>query len=219
MKYKAVIFDMDGLIADTEIIESRSFEKLLKEYGIKPKFHENGLINQVGMAGDAYYNYFKERHNLNEDNKILREKKRAFFKQIVEKEGITPFPGFIDLLNLLKKEKFKIALASNRTESFIFIILEAIGVKSFFEIITGPSNERRYKPHPDIYLHTAKELGVHPEDCIVFEDSETGIASAKNAGMKVIAVPNIYTKNHDFSKADIIVKSLLDVDIKLLQSL
>ncbi len=210
---------MDGLIVDTEIIESWSFEKLLKEYSVEPKYHENGLIHQVGVAGDAYYNSFKEKYNLKEDIKTIKDKKNYFFKKIIEDKGIIPFNGLIGLLILLKKEKFKIALASNRNEKPINVILETLGVKSFFEIIVGPSDSRKHKPYPDIYLHTAKELGVSPKDCIVLEDSDVGIISAKNAGMKAIAVPNIYTKNHDFSKADIVVKSLSDINMNLLKSL
>ncbi|HVF69328.1 MAG TPA: HAD-IA family hydrolase, partial [Xanthomonadales bacterium] len=106
-----------------------------------------------------------------------------------------------------------------RFEGHIHIILDNLGVKNKFNVIVGPSENRRHKPHPDIYIYTAQKLGVKPGDCIVLEDSSTGVISAKSAGMKVIAIPNKHTKSHDLTKADIITKSLSDIDMRMLNSL
>ena len=95
MKYRAIIFDMDGLILDTEIIESRSFEKLLKEYEVKPRPNPNGLIHEVG-GGMKYFENFKEKYNLTESIENIRDKKRAFWAQIVKEEGVVAFPGFLE---------------------------------------------------------------------------------------------------------------------------
>ncbi len=221
MKYKAIIFDMDGVIVDTETIESRSFEKILKEYGKKPVPYPNGLIHDItGMDVITYYENFKNKYNIQEDIEVLRNKKHAHWKQIAEEEEINSFPGFVELVELFKKENFKIGLASNKSESFINLILEKLGVKHHFSVIVGSAKGRKRKPAPDIYVHTAKELKIKPRECIVLEDSEVGIISAKSAGMKVVSVPNIYTKDEqDFSKADITVNSLSDIKISLLNSL
>src|SRR3989344_1647598 len=136
MKYKAVIFDMDGLILDTEIIESRSFEKLLKDYSIEPRPNTNGLIHKIG-GGAGFYEYFKERYNLSESIENIRDKKRTYWAEIVKNEGVTAFPGFTELLQLLKREGFTIALASNRNEKFVHLILDTLGVKSFFDFLVG----------------------------------------------------------------------------------
>ncbi len=219
MKHKAIIFDMDGLILDTEIIESRSFEKLLKEYGVEPRPNPNGLLHEIG-GGTRYFENFKEKYNLAESLENIRDKKCAFWAEIVKSEGVQAFPGFLELVKLLEKEGYKIALASNRNDLFVHLILNTLGVKEFFHsIVGGSSEERKQKPFPDIYVHTAQELGVDPKDCVVLEDSESGVISAKDAGMKAIAVPNIYTKAHDFSRADIIVKSLSDINMDLINSL
>lgn len=219
MKYKTIIFDMDGLILDTETIESRSFEKLLKDYGVKPIPNLNGLLHEVG-GGMKYFENFKAKYSLTESVENIRDKKRAYWAQIVKNEGVQAFPGFLELLQLLKKEGFTIALASNRNDPFVHLILDNLGVKEFFHfIVGGSSEERRQKPFPDIYLHVAKVLHINPKFCVVLEDSEAGVISAKDAGMKVIAVPNIYTKEHDFSRADLVVKSLKDINIKLLEDL
>ena len=219
MKHKVIIFDMDGLILDTETIESRSFEKLLQEYGVAPRPNPNGLLHEIG-GGAGYFETFKEKYNLSDSVETIRNKKREYWAKIVKDEGVQAFPGFHDLLKLLKEEGFTIAVASNRNDPFVHLILDTLGVKDLFHfIIGGSSEERRQKPFPDIYLHTAKELGVSPEDCLVLEDTESGIASAKAAGMKTIAVPNVYTRGHNFQKADSIVKSLSDINLDLLKSI
>ena len=220
MKYKAIIFDMDGLILDTESIESRAFEKLLKEYGVKPRPNKNGLLHEIGGAdANTYYEKFKNKYNLKADKEIIQNKKRAYWKQMVEQEEIVSFPGFLELLELLKRQNFIIALASNRNESFVHLILEKLKVKHYFHNVLGQGEGRKHKPSPDIYIQTAKAIGVYPTECVVLEDTDIGIIAAKDAGMKAIAVPNIYTKKHDFRRADLIVKSLKDINMKLLENL
>lgn len=214
---KAVIFDMDGLIADTELIESKSLEKLLKEYNKEPKYYENGLVHIIGLAGDKTWIDLKKKYNIDADISVLRNRKRAIFEQIV-KEEIKAFDGFIELLDELKKNKFKLALASNRFIDHIHLILKELNVDQYFAVVVGPSPDRKHKPHPDIYLETAKQLGIKPEFSLALEDTSIGVNSAKAAGMKVIAIPNIYTKAHDFSKADKVVNSLQSVTMKLINS-
>jgi HAD superfamily hydrolase (TIGR01509 family) len=215
---KAVVFDMDGLIVETESVESRALEKVLKEYGKKPMPHPNGLIHVVGYAGQKSWDDFISKYNLPDSVEVIRAKKRQFFNEIIEAE-LAPMPGFMKLINELESHKLAIALASNRHEGTLHRMLEILKAKHFFQLIVGPSEKRRHKPHPDIYLYTAAELGVKPDECVVLEDSEPGVVSGKAAGMKVIAVPNKFTEKQDLSKADIIVESLDKVNAKLIGSL
>ncbi|HVA97182.1 MAG TPA: HAD family phosphatase [Candidatus Acidoferrales bacterium] len=216
---QAVIFDMDGLIVDTEILESRALEQIVKEFGKKPQLNDNGLIHQIGGAGKTYYTNLISKYQLPLDPDTLKAKKRIIFEQLVKNGGLKPFDGFFELLDIIKKSKLKLALASNRYIGHIHLILDELRVKEYFDVIVGPSEMRKHKPHPDIYLHTAKQLGVEPENCLALEDTHTGILSAHTAGMKIIAVPNEYTKEHDFSHADMVVKSLKSVTIELINTL
>lgn len=217
--FEAAIFDMDGLIVDSEPLNSLSWEMVLGVYNKKPIYDKGGLIHTVGVAGDAGYKEIIEKYDLQEDIKILRKKRRDFFVEIIRKTKITPLPGFLELIRLLKKENLKIALASNRVLRHVLLILEKIDVKEFFDVMIGPSPDRKHKPAPDIYLQTAKKLRVLPEKCVVMEDSESGVIAAKRAGMRVIAVPNKYTQTHDFSIADKIVESLRNINLQLLHEL
>ena len=215
---KAVIFDMDGVIADTELLNSMAWEKLLEERGIKPIFNNQGLVHEVGPVSDDVYRVIMERHGIKEEIDTIRKIRRKFFEELV-KEKITPLPGFLELIKTLKKRKIRIAIASNRVIDHVYLVLDCLKVKKFFEVIQGPSPDLKRKPEPDIYLKTAEELRLKPNECIVLEDSETGILAGNKAGMEVIAVPNKYTKHHDFSKADKVVKSLSDITISMLNNL
>jgi len=216
-KIKAVIFDMDGVIVDSEPIESQSLEKLLRKYGKIPQYNKEGLIHTVGLAGETYKQLIKK-YKLEEEIEVLKKIKRKIFRDLVEKK-LTVTPGFIELVRMLKKEKLKTALASNRFVDLVFFMLNKIKAKDLFDVIVGASEEIKPKPSPDIYLQVARKLNLIPANCIALEDAETGIIAAKKAGMKVVAIPNKYTKSHNFAKADKIVKSLSQITLPLIHSL
>lgn len=214
---KAVVFDMDGVIIDSEPIQSKSWELLLIERGIKPIPSKQGLIHEIGPVGDDSYKAIMERHHIKEDIAIIRKRRREIFVELL-KEELIPAPGFLKFIKFLKKEKIKIAVASNRLVDHVYLMLTNLKIKEFFEVIVCPSSDTKPKPAPDIYLKTAKELGISPSKCLALEDSETGIVSAKTAGMKAIAVITKYTRHQNFSKADKIVNSLSEVTLPILRS-
>ena len=209
---KAVIFDMDGVIIDSEPIESLSWEKILLEYGKKPIISEWGLIHKVGTKS---IDFVLEKHGLIENEEIIRNKKRKLFIDLVLKNLIL-MPGFMQLFKQLKKQKLKIAVASNRYEEHVLLIMEKLGIKNSLSAVAGYSPEIAVKPAPDIFLKVAKMLKIDSKYCLVIEDSESGVVAAKAAGMKVIAVPNKYTKHQDFSKADKIVENSSQITMETL---
>lgn len=209
---------MDGVIIDSEPIQSKSIEMVLEKYKIKPMYLENGLLHPVGLTGDAVYADILHKHNADIPINVFVKERRTAFEKLIKKK-LKPTKGFKSLIKILKKNNFRISLSSNRRLSHIHTIVKNLNVSTYFNVIVGPSETIRFKPNPDIFLETAKQLNVVPNQCIVIEDSEVGIQAAKSAGMKVIAIPNTYTKHHDFSKADKIVKSLNDVNLKLINSI
>lgn len=206
---KAVIFDMDGLIVDSEPIESESLEILLQKYGKTARYNSNGLIHKPGV-NVGVFEKLKADYSLEDEIKVIRKQKRRIFTSLIKK-GVEPKEGLKGLIDTLKEKKVKIALASNRNIKHVKLILSTMAIDLLFEVIIGPSPKRKHKPSPDIYLATAKKLKVKPEECLVLEDSETGVIAGKDAGMKVIAVPNSYTKDQDLFRADLIVNSLKDI--------
>jgi HAD superfamily hydrolase (TIGR01509 family) len=218
MPIKAAIFDMDGLIVDTEIVHSKSIEIVFRQYGVEPTYLPTGLMHHVGSVSRENIAVMLKQHAFPLDLDTYMMKRRAAFEELL-KEKLTPLPGFEKLLQQLHTHGYKIALASSRVEKHIHLILDNLEITHYFDSIIGPSEQRRHKPSPDIYIHTLEALGLRPKEAVVFEDSAVGVLSAHAAGIPVIAVPNEYTKDQDFTRADRIVSSLEEVPLKDLQKL
>lgn len=215
---KAVLFDMDGVIIDSEPIQSQAHEIFLSKYNIKPIFNDSGLIQTVGLTGEESYLEILDRHELKEEVKVMQTEVRSIFTKLITKNP-KPMAGLNQLLTILLANKIRIAIASSRIEEMVHIVLNKMKINDKFEVIVGANFKLRRKPAPDIYIKCATDLGLPPSVCVAIEDSETGVESAKSAGMKIIAVPNKYTKHHDFSKADKIVGSLQEVTLKMLNNM
>lgn len=215
---KAVIFDMDGVIADTEPLQSKSWEKLLRERGIVPLYNERGFIHDIGSTGDKSYLKIMKSHNITEDLQNIRKRRREIFVKLLQK-NLTPKPGLIKLLEEIKKKKLKIAVASNRLLEHVYLVLDELHIRTFFDAAIGPSPELRHKPAPDIYLEAARALELSPSKCIAIEDSDIGIFSAKAAGMKTIALTTPHISREKLSQADAIVDSLEDINSQTLENL
>jgi len=216
MNLKAVIFDMDGVIVDSEPIESMAWEKVLARYGKTPFYHPWGLIH---APGEPTINGIIEKYNFpKEEVELIRVLKRNFFEEIVS-EGIKPLLGMSQLIKKLKKAKIKIGVASGRNEKQVLVVIRELHFNEFFDQIVGFNEEVKRKPAPDVYLKAANLLKVKTLYCMAIEDTENGVKAAKAAGMKVIAVPNKWTAHQNFSKADRVVSSLSEITMSMLKDL
>jgi beta-phosphoglucomutase len=174
------------------------------------------LIHEVGQGS---YEDITTRHNLlGEDLETIKIKKRIFFEELILKD-LSLMRGMESLLKKIKKEKIKLAIASTRNEQQVKLVINKLGLEKEFSAIIGFSKTVRRKPFPDVFLKAASELKITQAFCVVIEDSQAGVMAGKSAGMKVIAVPNKWTKHQDFSKADMIVKSLSEITIAMLKNL
>lgn len=216
---KAVLFDQDGVIIDTERDGHRiAFEKAFLEcgYAIKWDIELYHKLLQVGGGKERIKHYFenyyegKKPQNEAQFIKDMHEKKTAAFLEILEtlplRPGIRRFMREIKMAGILtgicttSNEKIAHTIASNRLQEINFNI-----------IIAGDSVAKK-KPDPEIYLTALEKLGVKPSECLVVEDSNIGVIAAKAAGCRVIATFNDYTKEEDLNHADIIVSCLGDED-------
>lgn len=208
--YPVIIFDMDGLMIDSELLQSLSFKAVLKKHGIIVK---DKIVQILGVRATENLEIMKKKFGLKEEVASLLQEKNGFYNKLLE-QGVKPMPGLFSLIKLLRENNFRLALASSSGFDTIQLILKKLKILDNFEVVLSGDQVKKGKPDPEIYLKTAEMLKVDPKQCLVFEDAESGINSAKSAGMQCIAVPNIYTKNQDFSKSDLKVKSLKDIDLK-----
>jgi beta-phosphoglucomutase len=210
----AVIFDLDGLLADTEKLHLSAYKKVFSELGIELSEQEyaNHWI-RCGQGTDA----FVAKRNLAVDPNLVRQEKSRIYKKLVASSAML-MPGARELLCSLKGKKL-MALATSSHPEDAHAVIKALDFDDFFSYVAAKNSIRRVKPYPDIFLHVAGEINTPPENCLVIEDAEKGILAADAAGMKSIAVPNRYTMDNDFSKADVVVSSLKDVSCELIEQL
>lgn len=213
---RAVIFDMDGVMIDSEPIWEKTEKILLKRRGInyEPAYREKIVgLNQRDSAL-----LLKETFGLPESIEELIEERISILLDLYKKE-LKPIPGLIHLLEQLKGNGFLIALASSSPLRVINFVLDQFSLKGFFSAIVSGEMVERGKPYPDIYLYVVDKLRVTPNECVVIEDSINGVRAAKRAGMRCIAIPDRRLPLDKFMEADVVVDRLSEVDVCLINSL
>ena len=128
-------------------------------------------------------------------------------------------PGLMRSLEFFRKNKMNIGLASSGTTIYIELAIDKLSIRKYFNTVVSGDHVKMGKPDPEIYLLAAKRLGLHPEECVVLEDSTKGIQAAKSAGCKCIAVIDPYGPPQDQSEADIILESLNDISMQTLKKI
>jgi len=149
-----------------------------------------------------------------EHQKAVKVKSLEIFER-----SLKPNPGLLELLAALKKDSFRLALASNNSADSINAILGNLGLGKTFEAVVESSQVKKPKPAPDVYLAAAGKLSIPPDECVAVEDTALGVTAAKAAGMKCIAMPNPLDMHGDFSVADMVVASLKEITPKIVRSL
>ena len=215
----AVIFDLDGTIADTERLHDESFRAVFKERGIEPIPNDQGMIHVSGLNALANFDLFQQQYNFSADSNQLVKEKTKVYNKLLEQGNIAAMPGIYELLNNLKSSGVKMAVASSSTLQQINIVAKALKILNYFDVFASGKEVQHGKPAPDVFLLAAKKLSLAPSECIVIEDANSGVVAAKAAGMKVVAAPNEFTLHEDFSAADLVVKTLGDLDSGKLRSL
>jgi HAD superfamily hydrolase (TIGR01509 family) len=200
---KSLLFDMDGILVDTEPIMARVVALALADQGLhvtELEYYDNWTKKGKGIA-----DFIKEK-NISFDFDRYRSTRNKIYLESL-KTNIPIFDGAKETIAELSKT-YKLGLVSSSSRVFVHFILKSTGLeKYFFTIITAEDVEKE-KPAPDCFLLAAERLAVEPEECVVIEDAEKGILAAKNAGMKAIAIPNKSTSDNDFSCANLILESI-----------
>ena len=186
---EAVIFDLDGLLADTEIISLKVYQELLRDFGI-PFTEETYSRDYSGHREEENVQRFLDTYDLPWNFDQTLEKVYELEAQILAK-GVNLKKGAKNLLTYLQREGIPIALATSSVESRARMILDSNGILSLFGHLVFAKDVKRSKPYPDIFLKACSDLNVLPENCLVLEDSEAGIEAASRAGIPVICIPDL----------------------------
>ena len=202
---KAVIFDMDGVIVDSEPIYEQHLSSLLAKLGVeRPELIQSSLKGV--STRDTSLMLIKTFDLKYEVDELILLSRQAYLEHIDLLEELPPIPGVVALVKHLRKSGYSLALASSASAKRIDLFLSKLGIKRLFPIIVCGDEVNRSKPAPDIFLLAAEKLGVKPSECAVIEDSRNGVLAAKAAGMKCIAYAGSDHNTDDLSAADLIVK-------------
>ena len=212
---KAFIFDMDGTLADTEPQHYRAWREILLKNGAG-EFSFETFLTYVGTSNEKVAGDHIENTGIRKSvEQLIREKQELYLEMIPE---IQLFAGAKQVIETYA-DRMTFAVASSSHHRELTEILRSNGIFDFFSSVIGGDMVNRRKPDPEIYLRTVDAIGVSAGSCLAFEDSTHGVNAAKNAEVYGIAIPNEFTRNHDFSRADRIITSFHDVNDELLQSL
>lgn len=212
---KAVIFDMDGVIIDSEPIHKDVEKKIFKRLGVTVTGEEHD--SYVGVTSENMWNSIKQKHNLSESvstEELIEMEVKEYIGFLLQHEDIKPITGVVELINELYKNNMKVALASSSVKKSIETVVKMFKLQKYFEVRISGEDILNGKPWPDIFLETAKHLNVAPSECLVIEDSKNGVSAAKAAGMKCIGFKNINSGNQDLSGADLIIDNYADISYK-----
>jgi HAD superfamily hydrolase (TIGR01509 family) len=205
----AVVFDLDGVIVDSEQVWDEVREQYTRETG--GTYGPNAARDMMGMSAPEWSQYMAESLDV---PGTPDEINTAIVERMLQRYGDAPplIPGAVDAVRAVG-ERFPLGLASSSNPELIEVVLRVTGLDHLIRVAVSSQEVARGKPAPDVYLEAARRLEVAPEDCTAVEDSHNGIRSAKAAGMRVIAVPNPHYPPDDdaLALADIVVSSVTDI--------
>ena len=211
----AVIFDMDGVIVDSEVHWKTTEGFFLQS--LIPAWNINDQDKIIGLAVHDVYKMLVETYQLQKTKTQFLELYQEMANEIYGQK-VSLIEGFTELLSALNKNNIPVALASSSPKPWIDIVLQRFKLlKSFKVVVSADELEGNGKPSPAIYLLTAKRLGVSPDRCIAIEDSRNGVLSAKNAGMFCIGLRNGFNDEQDLSRADMVIQRFGELDWQKLQ--
>jgi len=214
-KPKAVIWDLDGVIADTAPYHSEAWQWVFRQQGID--FTEEDFKASFGLRNDSIIRrIWGEEVSQAEIDAIAREKEKNFRQRIGQ--NIKPLPGVVALMKALTESGFGLAIVSSTPLENVRLVIGGLGISHYFRHIIAEKDVTEGKPSPQGFLLAAERLGIKPHNCIVIEDAVAGVAAARRAGMHCLAVTNTHPGT-SLAEADLIVDSLEAVTVNNLERL
>lgn len=208
--YKAVIFDMNGVLINDERIHQEAWRQFIVVHGFQ--ISEDEFTHSVfgRTEKDVFTWLFKKELSDEEVNKYSNE--RVDIAISIFRPQLKSTPGLLDFLIELRRDKIKIGIATSSRNRYKDFILDGLSIREYFDIVVGAEDIKKGKPDPEIYLLTAQRLQVSPNDCLVFEDSNSGIISAKAAGMIAVGITTTHT-SAELKGWDFVISSFEGISI------
>ena len=213
----AVIFDMDGVLVDTEHLWDEVREALTEEWG--GRYTPEAQEAMMGMSSPEWSTYLHEVVGLREPPEVINAE--VVRRMLARYETDLPVvPGAVEAVRRLASDGYRLAVASSSNRELIDAVLRRLELTSVFEITVSSEEVAQGKPAPDVYLETARRLGVEPARCVAIEDSASGIRAAHAAGMRVVAYPNRHYPPTDttLALADVVIRSLHDLATEVVRN-
>ncbi|MCE6990444.1 HAD family phosphatase [Dyadobacter sp. CY323] len=217
MKEKiAVIFDMDGVICHTNPYHSKAFREFFSRRDLAPT-DEEFAQHMFGKSNSYILSHFLQRVVEGEELLQMEDEKESLFRQIYE-PYIKPIEGIVEFMEDLKQHGVELGVATSAPHANLELILSKVPVRSHLGSILASENVKKHKPDPEVYLTSAKNLGVTPDQCVVFEDSFSGVTAALNAGMRVVGVLSSHSAD-ELPPCNFYVENYKDLSFAKIQEL
>ena len=213
--FKAIIFDMDGVLVDSEPLFLKAINRLVTQENALPISEDENRDHLIGTTIDETWRMLKQLRGLPLPISEYIGRYEVVVEQVL-KEELAAQPGVVALIEECRRRGLPKAVASSSLKAWVDLKLASIGLEDAFEVVLGGDDVTLGKPEPDIYLLAAERLDLPPQECIAIEDSPVGIAAAVSAGTHTIAVRTESTQGLDISRAHSVLDSLVDFDLSLL---
>jgi len=211
---EAVIFDFDGIIVYSQPYYYSEMARFLKT--LHKGITQNDINDLLGHSFTEKLEYLKTKFGIELSSvEFLSKTADPAFEKLLKKEK--PSPVLLSLLKSLKKAGIPLGVATANSKKIVPFVLDAFSISNYFSAVVTTDDVVNSKPAPDVYLKAVQLLGKNPKNCVAIEDTPVGIASAKAAGLMVIAMPTDYSRKLDFSEADLIVSCFDEINLPLLR--
>ena len=213
---KAVIFDMDGVICHTNPFHSIAFQQFFAKRNLNPTEAEY-VEHMYGKNNGYILSHFLGRTIEGEELALLEDEKEGLFREIYKSE-VDPIAGFMEFFAKLKSEGLLTAVATSAPRANLDLIIGVLGIGGQMQSQLASEDVSKHKPDPEVYLKSAANLDLKPEECLVFEDSFSGASAGINAGMKVVGVLSSHTKE-ELPTCDLYIEDYKNLDLVQIQQL
>ena len=213
--FKAVIFDMDGVIADSEPIHVQAEKDLFRPYGVELSDEE--LQRFMGFGIEPMLQKLVKTYNVPVQSDALYARHKVVLLERM-KNGLQPVPGATDLVLSLHAGNVPLGLATSCFREMALLVVRKFGIEACFKVVVTVEDIAKSKPDPEIFLKAAERLGFAPGECLAIEDSANGVRAAKAAGMACIGFRNEHCGLQDIGGADAVVDDLRKIDDAMLRS-